>query len=344
MQLLELRLIDIYLFLTLLAVVTILLVISFFRGSQKNENYFLVGIIGLFLIHMGLVAGSHSDWISDILAQRVGYVFNLSYGPLFLLYFQKALTAKRLAWSWLTGWFVLGALLPEFKLGFVLYISLMIASLAINLVAVVALFKKSKKASPPGAWHYFLLSFFILFTLTYIYELVFAPLTPEFSWQMRFAYFSELMVLAGGFLFFSVRHPQYFLNVKVIHTRNVLKPEEDPSAATEVKMLVHQVVDQSLYKDPELSRAHLSETTGIGVNRISQLVNQTFNLNFSDWINSYRIRESKELLITEMELSIKEIYYRVGFNSKSAFYNAFKKQTGLTPTAYRQEHKHRQAA
>ena len=37
------------------------------------------------------------------------------------------------------------------------------------------------------------------------------------------------------------------------------------------------------------------------------------------------------------EVTILEILYEVGFNSKSSFNTAFKKHTGLTPTAFKKQ-------
>jgi AraC-like DNA-binding protein len=38
---------------------------------------------------------------------------------------------------------------------------------------------------------------------------------------------------------------------------------------------------------------------------------------------------------SKKELTVLEILYEVGFNSKSSFNTSFKKYTNLTPTAYR---------
>ena len=56
-----------------------------------------------------------------------------------------------------------------------------------------------------------------------------------------------------------------------------------------------------------------------------------------DFINKYRVEEAKKKLSsrTYKQFTILAIAYEVGFNSKSAFYNAFKKFTDTTPTKFR---------
>lgn len=58
---------------------------------------------------------------------------------------------------------------------------------------------------------------------------------------------------------------------------------------------------------------------------------------FFDFINEYRIEKAKKILKdpTQKELTILEILYQVGFNSKSSFSTSFKKYTGKTPTEFR---------
>ncbi len=71
--------------------------------------------------------------------------------------------------------------------------------------------------------------------------------------------------------------------------------------------------------------------------QLSQVINSTFRKNFFDFINQYRIEEARQLFSDPAQASktILEILYQVGYNSKSAFNTAFKKQTGQTPTQYR---------
>ena len=74
---------------------------------------------------------------------------------------------------------------------------------------------------------------------------------------------------------------------------------------------------------------------GISAKILSQIVNEYSHKNFNDFINSYRIEESKKQLEGKNnEKYISEILYSVGFNSRSSFYNAFKKNTGLAPGEY----------
>ena len=63
-------------------------------------------------------------------------------------------------------------------------------------------------------------------------------------------------------------------------------------------------------------------------------------MNFFDFINSYRIEMAKELIINPLPhtRTILDIAMESAFNSKSAFYSAFKKQTGITPAEFKKSY------
>ena len=69
---------------------------------------------------------------------------------------------------------------------------------------------------------------------------------------------------------------------------------------------------------------------------VSELINREFEKSFIELINEYRIQESILLLKTNNDhrISIKEVCYNVGFNSRSAFNHSFKKYTGLSPSEF----------
>lgn len=91
------------------------------------------------------------------------------------------------------------------------------------------------------------------------------------------------------------------------------------------------------YLDPILSLDGLAEELEIGNSNLSKMINTYSGSNFPDYINKLRVDEAKKLLgDTEFDAyTIVAIGLECGFNSKSTFYAAFKKFTGITPTAYR---------
>jgi YesN/AraC family two-component response regulator len=90
----------------------------------------------------------------------------------------------------------------------------------------------------------------------------------------------------------------------------------------------------NLHRDANLSLWALARHIGASSNYISQTLNEVIGESFFDFVNSYRIAEAKILLTTTND-SVLNITYDVGFNARSSFYNAFKRQTGQTPTTYR---------
>ncbi|MGS2763028.1 helix-turn-helix domain-containing protein [Sinomicrobium sp. M5D2P9] len=91
-----------------------------------------------------------------------------------------------------------------------------------------------------------------------------------------------------------------------------------------------------LYRKPDLSREYIAEKIGISPGYLSEIINSNYNQNFSSLVNSYRIKEAMELLQHPefSKYNIVSVAYEVGFNSKSSFYKAFKKETGTTPSIY----------
>jgi AraC-like DNA-binding protein len=94
------------------------------------------------------------------------------------------------------------------------------------------------------------------------------------------------------------------------------------------------------YLDPELSLKKLADSISIPVRHLSQLINENIGSNFYDFINGYRIEMAKkQLIISAKEKTVSEILYESGFNTKSSFNTAFKKETGLTPTEFRNKYR-----
>lgn len=93
---------------------------------------------------------------------------------------------------------------------------------------------------------------------------------------------------------------------------------------------------EKLYSDASLSLTFLAIKIKIPVPYLSQIINDEFRMSFPEYVNAIRINEAKRLLFNDKAgYTIQQIMYEVGFNSKSAFNNAFKKNTGYTPSAFK---------
>ena len=64
---------------------------------------------------------------------------------------------------------------------------------------------------------------------------------------------------------------------------------------------------------------------------ISRLVNSTYNMSFSDYINTLRIDYAEQYLLHHRDAKQSDIAAACGFPNASAFNNVFKKITGVTP-------------
>ncbi len=93
------------------------------------------------------------------------------------------------------------------------------------------------------------------------------------------------------------------------------------------------------YLDPDLTLRSLAERMSIPPNQLSQLLNEGFDKNFSEFINTYRLETFKAKVAdpSQRQLTILALAYDSGFNSKTVFNTFFKKVMGKTPKAYWKE-------
>jgi len=102
-----------------------------------------------------------------------------------------------------------------------------------------------------------------------------------------------------------------------------------------------QLMEKDKYFKSNLaSLEEISKKTGFSKHNVSQAINEKLNKNFFEYLAYYRIEEAKKLLLENQyqNTTIDEISEIVGYNSKSAFNNSFKKIIGTTPANYRKNH------
>ncbi|TXG83927.1 MAG: AraC family transcriptional regulator [Sphingomonadales bacterium] len=116
------------------------------------------------------------------------------------------------------------------------------------------------------------------------------------------------------------------------YERSALSREQAQRIADKIAVAMEE---HHLYRNPNLSLRDLSEYIGAMANYVSQTLNETIGQSFFDYIGNCRVREAQHLLSTTAD-SVESIAFSVGFNSRSAFYKAFQRNTGMTPSAYRQ--------
>ncbi|MFN5418342.1 MAG: helix-turn-helix domain-containing protein [Flavobacteriia bacterium] len=92
------------------------------------------------------------------------------------------------------------------------------------------------------------------------------------------------------------------------------------------------------FLNPDITLALVAEELEVYPRYVSQIINEKFEKNFYNFINEYRVKEARILLINKAyeNYSIEGIANSVGFNSKSSFNTFFKKITGITPSYFRE--------
>ncbi|CAL2094960.1 HTH araC/xylS-type domain-containing protein [Tenacibaculum sp. 190524A05c] len=112
---------------------------------------------------------------------------------------------------------------------------------------------------------------------------------------------------------------------------------EDNKYETQFLEIDKFIKSEKIYLQPKYTLQNLSGDLNIGSSTLSATINKNAKKSFVDYINEMRVKQAKKFLLDHKYegYTIASIGLESGFNSKSAFYDVFKKHTGMTPLAFK---------
>ncbi|MBT8237272.1 MAG: AraC family transcriptional regulator [Croceitalea sp.] len=187
---------------------------------------------------------------------------------------------------------------------------------------------------------------FLIYSLitSFIIHLLYAISADNYYFKIVFSIFDLIAIYWISFYGIQQRNVQSLvpetedlvfatnqMNSENISADNDLKAMQVFMAELDEHMRISEI-----YTKTDLTIVDLAKEIDVHPKRISTAINTVHQKNFNTYINWYRIKKAQALLIDDklQKLSIEGIGSEVGFHSKSAFYAAFKKETGTTPTKY----------
>ena len=196
-----------------------------------------------------------------------------------------------------------------------------------------------------------LFQFTVILTILYVVALLKNMLKfseyPHISEGLKISIWISSLFIFCWYLFKALNNPDLFRNMdsklmlvsELVSTEKKGKPliSIEKEYNEELLRLKQYMIEEKPFLNPSLTIQDISSEIGIPTRELSVLINHRLGQHFYDFVNTYRIESAMEILkdVTKRKVTILEILYEVGFNSKSSFNTAFKKHTGNTPTRYR---------
>ncbi len=234
-----------------------------------------------------------------------------------------------------------------------IYFVLLIVSLFIYWLLSVGLIMKHRKNIPfyfsnysrknTLTWLIFVVVIFLVFFLA-IFLLSFSNSNGQTTLGLV-SLPGNLTVFTFILVFFGINQSVFFTpdnqNVQEINEESEKKYEHSGLKASEIQSISKTVnsylESRKPYLNPDFSLQMMVDDLGISRQKLSQVINTGQKKNFYKLINEYRIEEVKALLNHPkfQHYTVLGIALECGFNSKTSFNRIFKEETGLTPTAYK---------
>ena len=325
------------------------------QKSKTRLTNILILIYATIFIHFGYIL-IENNWLSE--SYMLGVFFGFIYGPLFYLYTQslilKKVSLKRIYFHFtpsivaLITIVILSYFDKNILLRYNAFASILVTIHLISYLSNSLLLLKEYKI---GLKHF--QSSFDRISLNWLRAIIYIILSaillaflqsivsatiPAFIDLLITIIFILILVLINSFYYLGLRQVELFSGFD----HNEIQQEHqkgkyeipDGEKATLLKELSHYIEIEQPYRQFEISLNDIAVKLSSSPRKISFLINDTYGMNFFEFINSFRIEEVKKLL-QNTDKSIKEIMYDCGFGNKSTFNSIFKKFTNHTPSSYR---------
>ncbi len=307
----------------------------------KVQLYPLGGILGPFLyLYVQKLSSPHPRLSRHDLAHLVPFALICLVELLFPQnvdhYFTSGNFLDRGRWSYTAILIILN----------LIYLALALKELAVHRHNVRQVFSYESSTISLG-WLYAVI---IIFSLTFVITLgmlVAILLVGPFI-NPGLPIFLGFCIFAYAISYYGVRQPVIYnppLEAELELTEDEDAPRYIHSSLTEqearqhIDRLLQYMEEEHPYRERDLTIQAVSAALDIPQHHLTQTLNEFLGKNFYSLVNEYRVEEVKRLLIDPAydHYSLLGIAYEAGFNSKSAFNATFKKVTGLTPSAYRDQ-------
>lgn len=190
--------------------------------------------------------------------------------------------------------------------------------------------------------------FFLAFAMLFLSSMAFFLLIIQFIFPGEVSpAFNFITAIGSTTLIFFIAYialinPNIFTTISS-EVGALTKPDTNKIVKRDKETVIHQnvlnkinflITEDKIYKNPELTLSELAQKVDAPAYLVSKVISTTMKTNFFTLINNFRIEEVKKELIIRNGKGIMEIAYESGFNSKSTFYEVFKKSTGLSPSEF----------
>lgn len=182
--------------------------------------------------------------------------------------------------------------------------------------------------------------FFAQFAAVALIALLLGFFLPLLDPQVFFLFYSlsislAMVLVVAVLLIF----PDLMIDVVAIteaaYAESKLESIDSESKLAQLRQLMQE---EKIYEDETLNLSTVAELLQLSVHQVSELINRHCAENFPSFVKRYRVNAAKTLLIEEPQSSVLAISMQTGFKSQSAFYSAFKADTGFSPGAYRKKY------
>jgi AraC-like DNA-binding protein len=153
----------------------------------------------------------------------------------------------------------------------------------------------------------------------------------------------RLLVIAGSIVYYAAFVGVFFLprirkNIEANRAKLLSSYKRiDPISTKEKETMIVKSYIMEKYDNPDISLEIISGEIGISQKRITDIVRKEYAMTPKECISWLRIQEAKRLL-SETDMNVTDIAFRLGFNSTSYFGSIFKGREGLSPKEYREKH------